>query len=59
MTTSSDFVTVELDGVEVIADAIGAFSFHGGFIGFTATTGWATNFHRFDNLLVVQDCAVP
>lgn len=52
-------VTVNMDGTNKLTGVIPDFNFHGGFIGFSGTTGWATNFHRFDNLYVQQGCNVP
>jgi hypothetical protein len=52
-------IKVYFDGEEAIQGNLPAFQFHGGFIGFSGTTGWATNFHRFDDLLVKQACEVP
>jgi len=52
-------ITVHFDGEKIIEGDLPAFQFHGGFIGFSGTTGWATNYHRFDDLLVKQECEVP
>jgi hypothetical protein len=52
-------IIVTFDGNELINDNVNDFQFHGGFIGFTGVTGWGTNFHRFDNLQIVQNCMVP
>ena len=52
-------IIVTFDGVEVINDSVVDFQFHGGYIGFKGVTGWATNFHRFDNLQIIQKCLVP
>ncbi len=53
-----DVVRVTVDGNEVMNKAIPNFKFRGGFIGFSGTTGWATNFHRFDDLQILQQCLV-
>jgi hypothetical protein len=52
-------VTVKLDGQVVMDDTIADFKFRGGYIGFSGSTGWATNWHRFDNLQILQTCVVP
>jgi hypothetical protein len=52
-------VMVFFDGNLVIQGDLPAFQFHGGYLGFSGTTGWATNFHRFDDLWVKQSCDVP
>lgn len=51
-------VRVTLDTKEIINDKIPNFKFRGGFIGFSGTTGWATNYHRFDDLQILQQCTV-
>jgi hypothetical protein len=52
-------ITVSLDGSVVIDEDVPEFEFRGGYIGFTGSTGYYSNFHRFDDLLVVQACIVP
>ncbi|MCP4675540.1 MAG: hypothetical protein GY854_08545 [Deltaproteobacteria bacterium] len=61
-------VTVEVDGVnvkvlldsnEIINTDVPGFQFRGGFIGFSGTTGWGHNYHRFDNLEILDECMVP
>jgi hypothetical protein len=52
-------IIVSLDGVPVIDGSIPNFSFDGGYIGVSGSTGWATNFHRFDNLQIFDRCLVP
>ena len=49
-------VTINLDGATIIEGDIPGLSFRGGYIGFSGSTGWATNWHRVDNLTVVQAC---
>lgn len=53
-----DVVRVTLDGVELFNQAIPDFKFRGGYIGFSGSTGWATNYHRFDALQILQQCVV-
>ncbi len=52
-------LTVHMDGVEIMNAPIPGFSFDGGYIGVSGSTGWATNFHRFDDLRVYDRCTVP
>ncbi|HMV67106.1 MAG TPA: L-type lectin-domain containing protein [Myxococcota bacterium] len=52
-------VQVAIDGRMVMNDVIPGFSFDGGYIGVSGSTGWATNFHRFDNLQLYDRCLVP
>lgn len=52
-------IIVSLDGAPVIDGSIPNFSFDGGYIGVSGSTGWATNFHRFDNLQIFDRCLVP
>ncbi len=52
-----EHVTVTLDDKIAIDGDIPGLVFHGGYIGFSGTTGWATNYHRFDDLHVIQECS--
>ncbi len=52
-------VTVWIDGAVVIQGTLPGFTFDGGYIGVSGATGWATNFHRFDNLQLYDQCLVP
>jgi hypothetical protein len=54
-----DHVKVTLDGNSIIDDTVPQFVFRGGYIGFTGTTGLSTNYHRFDDLQILQECLVP
>ena len=56
---NGSIVVITLDGNEVMNDEIGGFSFRGGYIGFTGSTGYYTNYHRFDNLRILDQCIVP
>jgi hypothetical protein len=47
-------VRVRLDGAPIIDGAVPALDFAGGFIGFSGSTGYATNFHRFDDLVIFE-----
>ena len=51
-------VTVWANGNEIISGDIPGFQFEGGYLGVSGSTGYATNFHRFDNLLF-EKCEVP
>jgi hypothetical protein len=52
-------VQVSIDGFMVVDGSVPALAFEGGYIGFSGTTGWATNYHRFDDLQIIQECLVP
>lgn len=52
-------VTVTLDQSIIIDDDAPGLSFRGGYLGFSGSTGWATNWHSIDNLYVDQGCEVP
>ncbi len=49
-------VTIELDGTTIINGEIEGLTFKGGYLGFSGTTGFYTNFHRFDDLQTLQSC---
>ena len=52
-------VTILLDDQIIIDDVIPELDFRGGFIGFSGSTGYYTNYHRFDDLQILQECLVP
>jgi hypothetical protein len=52
-------LTMDIDGVRVIDSVLPGFTFDGGYIGVSGSTGWATNYHRFDNLQIYDRCLVP
>jgi len=52
-------ITVTLDGATVLDEDVPGFEFRGGYIGFSGSTGYYSNYHRFDDLWVVQECVVP
>lgn len=52
-------VTVLIDGSQVMQGALPGFTFDGGYIGVSGSTGAATNYHRFDNLQLYDICQVP
>lgn len=54
----ASYVTVLLDGVSIMEGDISGFTFEGGYLGVSGSTGWASNYHRFDNLLL-ESCDVP
>jgi hypothetical protein len=56
---SGSTVTVFIDGGQVIIGDIPGWTFDGGYIGVSGSTGWATNWHRFDNLQLLDMCEVP
>jgi hypothetical protein len=49
-------VTISYDGDVVADDEVPGLSFKGGFLSFTGVTGFETNYHRFDNLLLSESC---
>lgn len=49
-------VTIEYDGAIVADGDIPELSFKGGFLVFTGVTGFETNNHRFDNLVIDEQC---
>ena len=46
---------ISFDGELVIEQDI-TFAFKGGYMFFSGSTGWATNFHRVDDLRILHDC---
>lgn len=59
VSTQGTRVTVKLNGVEILAGDIPNFRFDGGWIGVSGSTGWAYNYHRFDNLELRDRCMIP
>lgn len=52
-------VRVAIDESEVVAPTVvPGLEFKGGYIAFSGTTGWASNYHRFDDLRILQECLV-
>ena len=49
-------VVVMMDQTEIISGTVPGLTFKGGYIGFSGTTGWLTNYHRFDELEVEEAC---
>ena len=49
-------VVVTIDDVEVINGDVEGLAFKGGYIGFSGTTGYYHNYHRFDDLAVIDSC---
>ena len=48
-------IQVSVDGSVVIEESI-EFAFKGGYMFFSGSTGWATNFHRFEDLNILSNC---
>ena len=48
-------IRVSYDGQQVIEEEA-IFTFKGGYMFFSGSTGWATNFHRFDDLRILHAC---
>jgi len=51
-----DRVRVSIDGQSVIDQRVDGLDFKGGYIGFSGTTGYYTNYHRFDELRTRPAC---
>ncbi len=51
-----DRVRVSIDGQSVIDQRVEGLDFKGGYIGFSGTTGYFTNYHRFDELRTRPAC---
>lgn len=51
-----DRVVVRYDGQVMIDVTEPGFQFSGGYIVFSGSTGFYVNYHRFDDLLILQDC---
>lgn len=49
-------VTVFYDGVQKASKPIESLDFRGGYVVFSGSTGWATNYHRIDNLKILHQC---
>jgi hypothetical protein len=54
----ASYVTVFMDGTSIMEGDISGFIFEGGYLGVSGSTGWASNYHRFDNLNL-EGCVVP
>ena len=52
-------ISVWLDEVQIIDDVIPGFAFKGGFLGFSGVTGYYFNYHRFDDLTLLDACVTP
>lgn len=51
-------VMVTFDGALVIDEVVEGLAFKGGYIGFTGSTGLYTNWHRFDDLQILEECLI-
>lgn len=51
-------IIVLIDGSRVIDEIVPGYAFKGGYLGVSASTGWASNYHRIDNL-DLDVCEVP
>lgn len=52
-------LTVWINGSTVIDQNMPGFIFDGGYIGVSGSTGWASNYHRFDDLRILDRCEIP
>ncbi|MCB9663905.1 MAG: hypothetical protein H6732_07315 [Alphaproteobacteria bacterium] len=59
VTFRRDRVRVLFDGDVLLEGRIPGFTFDGGWIGVSGSTGWAYNEHRFDDLQLRDRCEVP
>ncbi|MGB0645706.1 MAG: lectin-like domain-containing protein, partial [Bradymonadia bacterium] len=50
-----DVMRITYDGQPILEQPI-TFTFKGGYMFFSGSTGWATNYHRFDNLQILHGC---
>lgn len=49
-------VTVRFDDVVVAEEEVEGLVFKGGWLAFTGVTGYYSNYHRFDNLVITEAC---
>ena len=49
-------VTVYWDGKVKVTKNVPGLDFRGGYIAISGSTGWATNFHRLDDLVILHQC---
>ena len=49
-------VKVFWDGLKKVEKQVSGLNFRGGRIFISGSTGWATNFHRLDDLVVLHGC---
>jgi hypothetical protein len=52
---TGNLMRITYDGAIIIEQPV-VFSFKGGYMFFSGSTGWATNFHRFDDLQILHNC---
>ncbi len=52
---TGNLMRITYDGAIIIEQPV-TFSFKGGYMFFSGSTGWATNYHRFDDLQILHDC---
>ncbi len=51
-----DTLTIRLDDSVATTKKVSGLDFRGGFVIFSGSTGWATNFHRIDDLRILHQC---
>ena len=51
-----DKLTIRLDDTLATTKTVSGLDFRGGYVIFSGSTGWATNFHRIDDLRILHQC---
>ncbi|MCB9739902.1 MAG: hypothetical protein H6747_11580 [Deltaproteobacteria bacterium] len=51
-----DTLTIRLDDAVAASKTVTGLDFRGGYVIFSGSTGWASNFHRIDDLRILHQC---